>query len=194
MTSAVALGHADLRLRSRRLRSGRSHQLSPALVVATIAVASGVGYLVAVGGITRPEQAPAPVVDAAMLQHQQLVADLRPIDAQIQRTIAEEGLLVAAYQSGQIDRAELQRRLEQILTGYQDAANQVGALDLPPALRDGLHADQDALQALTQSAIDLSQAYDDGDQARIAAALGRSLEATARLHALSDDLSPPSSH
>src|SRR6185437_5787359 len=98
MTSAAALGHAGLRLRSRRVRSGRSHRLSPALVLALIAVASGIGIFAFLA--TDQTQTATPVVDAATLQHQQLVATLRPIDAQIQRSLAQEGLLVAAYQSG----------------------------------------------------------------------------------------------
>jgi hypothetical protein len=207
MTSALALGHAGLRLRSRRIRSGRSHRLSPAFAVAaaiaTIAASSGIGYLALLaggahpgvgGGVgfggsssTRPES--PPVVDAATLEHQHLVANVRPIDAQIQRTIAQEGLLIATYQSGQIDRAELQRQLADVLSGYRAATAQVSSLDLPPSLQTNMQAEEQALTALTQSAIDLSQAFDDGDQARVTAALGRSLEATARLHALSDDLS-----
>jgi hypothetical protein len=193
MTSALALGHAGLRLRSRRIRSGKSHRLSPAFIVAAIALASGIGYLAAEdlgtargSGYARSES--VPLVDAATLEHQQLVANLRPIDAQIQRTIAQEGLLVATYQSGQIDRAELQRQLEDILSAYRDAAAQVTSLDLLPSQQTNLQADELALTALTQSVIDLSQAFDDGDQARVTAALGRSLAATARLHAMSDEL------
>lgn len=194
MTSALALGHAGLRLRSRRVRSGRSQRLLPfaLVVVATVAVASGLGFLAARWDFNFFKPEPAPVADAgdAKLEQQQLVAKLQAIDAKIQRSIAQEGLLVAAYQSGQMDRSNLQRRLEDVLNGYRDAANQTAALNLPQDVRQRLQADKDALTALTQSATDLSQAYDDGDQARVAAALARSLEATARLHALADEVSP----
>jgi hypothetical protein len=124
--------------------------------------------------------------DETSLARQHLMAEWRPIDAQIQHSLAQEGLLVAAYQSGQIDRDELQRRLGEVLIGYRDAANQVDSLDVPPTLRTSLQADEDALTALTGSASELSQAFDDGDQARVSAALARSLEATAQLHALRD--------
>jgi hypothetical protein len=189
MTSAAALGHAGLRLRSRRVRSGRSHRLSPVLVLAMIAVASGVGFFALL--VTEQTQTATPVVDAATLQRQQLVATLRPIDAQIQRSVAQEGLLVAAYQSGEIDRAAFQRQLGEVLIGYRDAASQVGALDLPPELQSAQQDEQDGLRALTDAATDLSQAYGDGDEARAAAALARSLEATARLHTLSGITSKP---
>jgi hypothetical protein len=129
---------------------------------------------------------PEAVADAATLEHARLVANLRPIDSQIQRSVAQEGLLVAAYESGQLDRSDLQRQLGDVLIGYRDAASQVSALDLPPSMQATLQADEEALSALTSSATELSQAYDDGDQARVSAALARSLEATARLHALSD--------
>jgi hypothetical protein len=187
MTSALALGHAGLRLRSRRVRSGRSHRLSLGVVVATIAIASGVGFL---ADEANSRSQTEPVVDAPTLEHQRLVADLRPIEAQIERSIAQEGLLVAAYQSGQMDRSELQRRLGEVLIGYRDAASQVAALDLSPQVQSTLRADAEALNALAQAATDLSQAYDDGDQARVAAALARSLQATARLHDLSDITAP----
>ena len=183
MTSAVALDHGSLRLRSRRVRSGRAQSLSPVLVVVVIAIASGLGFF-SVGAILNMPA--APVVDAAALERQQLAARLVPIEDQLQRSIAQEGLLVADYQAGHIDRGELQRRLADILAGYRDAASQVNALDPPPQLRSMLEADEQALSALTSSASELSQAYDDGDQTRISAALAHSLEATARLHALRD--------
>jgi hypothetical protein len=189
MTSALALGHAGLRLRSRRVRSGRSSRLSPALLLATLAIASGVGFF-AFETILSIQIESQPVVDASPGPHPQLVASLRSIDAQIQRSVAQEGLLVAAYQNGEMDRTQLQRQLADVLTGYRAAASDAGALDLPPSLQADLQADEAALSALTQSAVDLSQAYDDGDQARVTAALARSLAATARLHALSDEVIP----
>jgi hypothetical protein len=184
MTSALALGHAGLRLRSRRVRSGRSHRLSLGLLVATIATVSGVGVFVVFD--TNSNTQPANVANAATPEQQHLIAGLRPIDAQIQRSVAQEGLLVAEYQSGQIDRAELQRQLGEVLIAYRDAASQVSALDLPPQMQATLQADAAALGVLTQSAAELSQAYDDGDQARVSAALANSLAATVRLHALAD--------
>ena len=178
MTSAAALGHAGLRLRSRRVRSSRSHRLWAALVVATIGLAVGAGFLAASFVGERNE----PVVDAAALDQQRAVADLRPIDAQIERTVATEGLLVASYANGELDRAELQRQLGEVLAAYRDAA-----VDLPPQRQ----AEAEALTQLTVSAVELSQAYDDGDQTRVTSALAHSLEATARLHALSDASAKP---
>jgi hypothetical protein len=183
MASAVALGHGNLRLRSRRVRSVRTQALSIPFVVAVIVIASGVGFF-SVGALLNTHA--APVSDAGALERQQLAEQLKPIDAQIQRGIAQEGLLVAAYQSGQIDRPELQRRLADILAGYREAARQVDALAPTPRLQPTLEADRAALNTLTGSAAELSQAYDDGDQARVSAALAHSLEATARLHALTD--------
>jgi hypothetical protein len=183
MTSAVALEHGSLRLRSRRVRSVRTQALSIPFVVAVIVIASGVGFF-SVRLILNANA--APVTDAGALERQQLVTQLKPIDDQLQRSIAQEGLLVAAYQSGQIDRAELQRRLADILAGYREAASQVNALTATPRLQPTLEADREALATLTGSAAELSQAYDDGDQARVSAALAHSLEAIARLHALTD--------
>lgn len=184
LTSAAALGYAGLRLRSRRVRSSRSHGLWAALVVATIGLAIGAGYLAASYKFDTDE----PLVDnTAALDQPRVVADLGPIDAQIERTVSQEGLLVVSYANGELDRKELQRQLGEVLASYRDAANQVAAVDAPPRLQ----ADAEALTSLTQSAVELSQAYDDGDQTRVASALAHSLEAIARLHALSDSSPKP---
>ena len=184
MTGALALGHAGLRLRSRRVRSGSSHRLSPALVVATLAIASGVGFFAVEAGLSsisiRTES--QPLVDASPVEHPQLPASLRSIDAQVERGVAQEGLLVAAYESGQIDRNELQRQLGDVLSAYVTATSDVASVDMPPEMQASQRADEESLRALTQSAAELSQAFDDGDQARVATALARSLQAMAQLH------------
>jgi hypothetical protein len=186
MTSALALGgHAGLRLRSRRIRSSRSHGLSPGLVVAIIVIASGVGF---VGAQIKSQS--EPVANAANIEQQRFAASLRPINAEIERDVAQEGLLVAAYQSGQIDRSELQRQLAVVLAGDQAAASEVAALEPPPGQSSVLKTDQEALTTLARSVTELSQAYDEGDQARVSAALALALEATARLHTLSEQASP----
>jgi len=182
-SSAAALGHASLRLRSRRVRSGRSHRLWAALVVATIGVAIGAGVLAA----TFKTETDQPVVDAAPLDQQRVVADVRPIDAQIERAVSQEGVLVASYANGELDRNDLQRQLGEVLASYRDAADQAAAVDAPSQRQ----AEGEALNELTQSAIELSQAYDDGDQTRVASALAHSLEATVRLHTLSDTSAKP---
>jgi hypothetical protein len=187
MASASALGHEGLRLRSRRLRSTRSHRLAPSIiiVVAVVALASGVGY---VGAQYRTQS--EPVVDAATIEQQRFGADLRPIEAAIEHDITQEGLLVAAYQSGQIDRARLQRQLGDVLVSFQSEADALQSLAPPPALSSTVQIEQDALRDLSKSGAQLSQAYDDGDQSRVSAALAASLQATARLHGLTDVVSP----
>src|SRR5262249_41068260 len=96
------------------------------------------------------------------------------------------GLLVASYESGSIDKVELQRRLSAVLTNYADAAKQVDALQAPANLQSTVQAYHDTLGALTQSSTELSKACDDGDQGRLAAALAQSLRAAAQWHDLSD--------
>jgi hypothetical protein len=190
MASAVAL-EDGLRLRSRRVRSGRSHLLSLWIAIVVVALAAGAGF---VGLQSRLLQLQQPLVganssttvDAATLDQQRFVTRLRPIHAQIQQNIAETGLLVATYQSGGIDRAELQRRLATVLTGYRDAASQVDALQAPADMQSTVQAYRDTLGALTQSGTQLSQAYDDGNEGRVAAALAQSLRAAAQWHDLAD--------
>jgi hypothetical protein len=154
------------------------------IAIVVVAVAGGVGFI---GVQSRTPPVPVGIaVDAATLDQQRFVAGLRPIHAEIQQSIADTGLLVATYQTGSIDKAELQRRLAQVLVSYQDAAVQVDALDTPEPMQPTIQAYRNALGILSQSGAELSKAYDDGDQARVAAALGRSLQATTQLHDLSD--------
>jgi hypothetical protein len=183
MASAVALGYG-LRLRSRRVRSGRSQRLSLRIAIVVVALAGGVGFA---GVQTRTPTVPVVIpVDAATLDQQRFVAGLRPIHAQIQQSVADTGLLVATYQSGSIDKAELQRRLSGILASYRDASIQIDALDTPAALQPVTQSYRNTLGVLAQSGVELSKAYDDGDQGRVAAALARSLQATTQLHDLAD--------
>lgn len=184
MASAVALGHNGLRLRSRRTRSGRSHRLPLSLVVIVIAIASAVGFVGAKIGIPLAHAAPA--VDAATLEQQRFASELRPIRTQLQQSVTSLGLAVTAFESGDIDRNELQRRLAGVLKSYQDMAMQVDVLDAPPGEQPVVAEYVATLNGLTQSATALSKAYDDSDRARVAQALASSLAAVAQLH----DLSP----
>jgi hypothetical protein len=193
MASAVALEDGP-RLRSRRVRSGRSHLLSLWIAIVVVALAAGAGF-VGVQIRLQSQQAAAAVAssspalaanDTATLSQQYFVTQLQPIHARIQQNIAETGWLVASYQSGSIDKAELQRQLATVLTGYRDAASQVDALQVPANMQSTVQTYRDTLGALTQSGTELSQAYDDGDEGRVAAALAQSLRATAQWHDLAD--------
>jgi len=185
MASAVALGNDGLRLRSRRSRSGSSHRLSWGLVVVVTAIASAVGFVGARSAIARVSES-TPVADAAALDQQRFAADLRPVRAELQQSVVNLGLAVTAYESGEIDREALQRRLADVLTGYQDVAGQVDSLDAPSGEQPVIAEYVATVDELIQSVVGLSKAYDDGDQARVAAALAVSLQTVAQLR----DLSP----
>ena len=182
MASAIALEYEGLRLRSRRTRSGRSHRLPLGFVLAVIAVASAVGF-VGAKLLADLQIQTAPVVDAATLQQRQFAADFRPVRSELQQNVTMLGVAVSSYETGEIDRAELQRRLSAVLHGYQDTANELDALDVPPAFRPTAQQYLETLNTLTQSVTDLSRAYDDGDQARVAQALALTLEAAPGLAA-----------
>ena len=183
MASALALGHDGPRLRSRRYRSDRSHRLSWALVVTVTAIASLVGFVGARFSLFSTES--TPTVDAATLDQQRFAGELRPIRTQLQASVASLGLAVTAYESGEINRAELQRRLSGVLTSYQAVADEVDTLDAPSGEETIVGQYVATVTELTQSVVGLSKAYDDGDQARVAQALGVSLQAVAQLHSLS---------
>src|SRR4051794_13277928 len=108
MASAVALGDG-LRLRSRRVRSGRSHLLPLWIAIVVVAIAAGVAFVGVQTRLLQPQAAVtflpgAPVVDAATLDEQRFVSELRPVHAAMEQSIGETGLLVAAYESGSIDK------------------------------------------------------------------------------------------
>jgi hypothetical protein len=176
MASAFALEHDGLRLRSRRSHSGRSHRLPLALAVIVIATV----------GLLGARSYSTPDVTAATQQHQRLAGELRPIRAEMQLQVAQLGLAVTAYDSGQIDRAELQRRLAGVLAGYESTAAEVNALDPPTDQQTTVREYAATVDELSQSVRSLSRAYDDGDQAGIAQALATTLQAIAQVH----DLSP----
>lgn len=188
MASALALGHNGPRLRSRRLRSDRSHRLSLGFVLTVIAFASLVWF--EGGNLIRGQLDDASPVNAAAAEQQRFVIDLRPIHAEVQQSVEQEGLLVAAYEGGEIDRVELQRRLAAVLASYRNEQGQLEALSVSPAQVGIQQTYLDALRALDTAAGDLSRAYDDGDQRRAAAALGLTLQAMAHLHTAAE-LSAP---
>jgi hypothetical protein len=161
--------------------------LIAALVIALASAFAAVGFegakiFFVVSGATQS----TPVVDAATLGQARFVAELRPIHTQIEQSVLTTGLVVAAYEQRQITRAELQRRLAAIIASYRDAASRLDGIGAPPALQSTLTGYVEVLSMLQQSGDELSKAYDDGDQARVAAALAASLQATARFHDLLD--------
>jgi hypothetical protein len=167
--------------------------LSLWIAIVVVAIAAGVAFvgvqtrlLTAQPATSVTSGASVSVVDAATLDQQRFVSELRPVHASIQQSIAETGLLVAAYESGSIDKGELQRRLSAVQANYRDAAGQVASIQASPDRQSTLQAYRETLAALTQSGAELSKAYDDGDQGRVAAALAQSLRATAQWHDLGD--------
>jgi len=185
MASALALGDGP-RLRSRRVRSSRSHHQSIALWIAIVVLAiAGVAGFVTVQTRARPQSA-ALVLDAATLDQQRFVLQLRPVHAEIQHALSETGLVVASYQSGSIGKSELQQRLAAVLASYQTAASQVDTLDPPQDMRSTVQVYRDLLNTLARLDTELSKAYDDGDAGRVSAALALSLQATAEWQDLAD--------
>jgi len=146
-----------------------------------IAIASLMGF---VGAEYRTQA--VPVVDAATVEQQRFVANLRPIRGEIQQNAAREGLLIAAYEGHEIDGVSLQRQLGEVLAGYQAVADELNALDTPAQQRATTQSYAQTIGMLSRSVTELSKAYDDGDRKHASAALGVSLEAVARLHAPDD--------
>jgi len=184
MASAIALGHNGLRLRSRRLRSNSSHRLSWGLTIAALAAAATVGFVGA--NVSLLQITTTSVVDASTLEQQRFATDLRPIHAEIEQSMVTVGLVVAAYENGEIDATDLQHRLADVLVSYDDAASSLDLLTPPTGAESTVTAYMDEVSSLRSSGEELSKAFDDGDQAQVGAALAETLQAAVRLH----DLAP----
>jgi hypothetical protein len=207
--SALALGHDGLRLRSRRVRSDRSQRPSVRLVVAFVVVAG----LVGTGGgslgldipaVHVPGWMPAPSVPTLLsaddlptrpedLVRQRYLADLLPIHVRVEQSVVQMGLLAAVYESQEIDRGELRRRLGDDLTNYHRAEEQIGALR-PPADLQGMHDRYlGAVSLFRQSAVELLQMVDDGNEDHFRRAMPLTLEGASRLRTLADRFWPAES-
>ena len=186
--SALALGHESLRLRSRRVRSDRSHGLSVRFSLALVIVAMAATVIGSVSPSIRAQS--SSIVDPTPLDEQGYFTALAPIQTGLERSIGQLGLLAAVYQTGDVDRSELKARLEDFLFTYQRAEQQLRALDPPSNLRTAHTGYLDAVRQLRQSTVELLKLYEDGDQAHISAAVSLNLDTAKRLHALNDRSSP----
>jgi len=188
--SALALGQAGLRLRSRRVRSDRSHRLSLRFVLILVLGASLVGF---VGESLRaPTAAGTYAPPAPPAAEQRYLQALLPIHAQLERSVARLGLLTAVPgdETQQIESAELAAGLEEALASFRNAEVQMRTLDPPPDLRSIHQGYLDALRLLEQSALEMLRGVQDRNEAHLSAAIPLGLEATSRRRALTDRLWP----
>jgi hypothetical protein len=153
--------------------------VSVALLATLIAPAIVIGY---VGASLRALA--APVVESTRTDEQRYFAALPPIDEQIDRSLHRVGLLVASYESGDLDVSKLEPALEQSLAEYRAAEAQLRALDPPTDVSSVQQRYLEALALLERSTTDLQVAYAAGDEGRATVALALSLEGSARLRAL----------
>ena len=181
--SALALGHESLRLRSRRVRSDRSHRLSMRFTLAVMLAATAMGFV----GSSLAAHSSA-IVDPPQVDEQRYLTALGPIHSQLERSIDQMGLLASFYGAGEIDRFILKARLDEFLLSYQTAELQMREVDPPPQLR-GVHQGYlEALRLLQQSTVELMKVYDDGSDAHLSDAAALSLQSTQRLRDLDDQL------
>jgi hypothetical protein len=183
--SALALGQASLRLRSRRVRSGRSHRLSLRFAVALVLGASLVGF---VGGTLRAPTAAGTYTPHA--EEQRYLQALWPIHTQLEQSVERLGLLTAVSETQSNDPSELQAQLEASLTSYRHAEDQLRGLDPPPDLRSIHQGYLDALRLLEQSALEMLSTVGAGNDVHPLAVVPVGLEGVSRLHALTDRFWP----
>src|SRR5438105_4204706 len=144
--SALDLG---LRLRSQRVRTGRSRGAARGMVIALVAVvvlgALSTSSLRAAGltwttvGVHLPTgprlEVRVPTVGKPSADEQRYLDAMLPIHVQIEQSVVRMGLGAAVYKSRDIDRSELKTRVDQGLASYRDAEAKMQALRPPPTLR-----------------------------------------------------------
>src|ERR1043166_8430238 len=182
--SALRLGQTSARSWSRRRRVDSSYRLPVRLAVA-IALA-----VTLVGSVGASIQARSSPLETPRLDQQRYLQAVWPIYLDLQTSTNRMGLAAALFENGDIDAAELQRRLEVALASYAQAGDGLRGLD-PPAELLAVHQGYlDALGLFDQSALEMLEACDDGDASHIAAAVPLMLEGTAQLQALGNRFWP----
>lgn len=182
--SALALGLASPRLRSRRRHYDRSHRLSIRLAVATITAVGVVGFI---GANLQARSSP---IDSARLDQQRYLQAVWPIYTDLEVNATRMGLAAALFENEDIDRIELVSRLDAALVSFRRADDQLGALQ-PPAELDSVH--EGYLQGLglyERAALEMRKAGEDGDESHIATGVTLMLEGIARVHALANRFWP----
>jgi hypothetical protein len=185
--SALALGHESLRLRSRRVRSDRSHRLSFRFAVVLIVLASLAGF---VGQSFRARAAAE--YESVRIDQQTYLAALWPIHRRLEQNVLGLGFLAAASANPTTDRLELTTRLDQGLAGFRLTADQVRALQPPADLRDVHDEYLDTVALLQQAATEMERGTTVTDDAQSAEAISLGLDAATRLHRLCNQLWPVS--
>jgi hypothetical protein len=180
--SALALGHESLRLRSRRVRSDRSHRLSVRFALGLLVLASLAGF---VGATWQTRSSSA--ADMATIDQQRYATIMWNVRAQVDESAVRMGLMAAQYVQGDIDAHQLKDGLDDDLTNFRRVDEQLR--DLRPAgeLRVEHQDYLDAVRLFEQSALEMMKVTDDGDSTHVSAAIPASLEGVSRLRrAISD--------
>lgn len=185
--SALALGHESLRLRSRRVRSDRSHRLSFRFAVVLIVLASLAGF---VGQGFRARA--AAVYETVRIDQQTYLASMWPIHRRLEQHVLGLGFLAAASANPSTDRLALTTRLGQGLADFRLTEDQVRALQPPADLRD-VHLEYlGTVELLQQAATEMEGTATGTGDARSAEAISLGLDAAKRLQRLCNRLWPVS--
>jgi hypothetical protein len=184
--SALALGHEGLRLRSRRIRSDRSHRLSSRFVMGLLVLAGLAGFVGATWLLRWTS-----VADAAAADQQRYLALLTGVRGQVDESAMHIGLLSAQYVQGEISTGQLKASLEDDLARLRGVDEQLSVASPPAQMRTSNDEYLSAVRLFEQAATELMQIADDGDAAHIAAALPSSLEGVSQLQRARSEPSNP---
>lgn len=184
--SALALGLASPRLRSRRRRSDSSHRLSIWLAVATFTAAGLVGFV----GVGENLQVRSSPLGSTRLDQQRYLQAVWPIYLDLEVNANRMGLAAALYADENIDRLELANRIDTALASYLHADYQLGPLQPPEELEAVHQGYLEVVSLLERAAIEMRKAGEDGDESHLSAAVPLMLEGTARMHALASRFWP----
>jgi len=92
---------------------------------------------------------------------------LWPIHGDVERSAVRVSLGTIFYKTGDLEKAELENRLEAALVAYQRAEAQIGALEPPPSFAR-MHDDYvAAIRLYEQATVEALKMFSDGDDAHL---------------------------
>lgn len=126
----------------------------------------------------RASQPPRPALTAA---EEQYIRALWPIHGDVQRSTVRMSLGQIFYKTKDLDRAQLNTRVEEALATYRAAESRLRALDAPASLRSEHEEYLSAIRLFQESAVELLKMFTDGRDDHMLAAYPKSQEGSDKI-------------
>jgi hypothetical protein len=126
-------------------------------------------------------RAAAPQKPAWTRAEEAYIQALWPIHGDVERSTVRLSLGKIFYKTGELGKADLERRVDAALTAYQQAEERLRALQPPTSLAASHDEYLAAVRLFQQSALEVLKLFDDGDDGHLLAAYPLSQEGTDKI-------------